>query len=542
MRLLLQDDRGVQAELESARPETSDEELLQRFVTDRSDLAFAELVTRYGPLVMGVCRRVSGNEQDAEDAFQATFLVLARKGATLRHAGSLPAWLHKTSYRIALRARASSSRRREQPLDVESMIAKETLPQIASDHDQSALDEELNRLPDKYRQPLFLCCVEGLPRNEAARRLGLSLGSLKGRLERGRQVLRRRLMLRRASLGVTLALVIGSQQTAQGAVSSSLVASTVQASMQYATGQAVVGYVSQNALSLANGSFQIMSLTTSKIVLCSLLVIGVLTWGASWLPAPAIAGDAGIEGQVPALQANAVASPELEPLIALVTDGEGDKSRRSPEAEAMIRRSPEAEAGPRRSPEAEAGPRRSAEGDERRMLEDFRPETEREAMLYRIVLQLQREVAQLRRAAGRTAAGNHEAGNGPVVRGDTPSPNRGAHWERTKAGGVFKAYDKNGDMVVTLDEWLAMTNGNISVERRQLQTTRFHAAEPSGDGKFTPEEFIYWYTKGRFENRTEGQQPDVRDGEGAVKRGPRDGESRRRGPRDGEGAVRRDRE
>ena len=158
------------------------------------------------------------------------------------------------------------------------------------------------------------------------------------------------------------------------------------------------------------------------------------------------------------------------------------------------------------------------------MLEDFRPKTEREAMLYRIVLQLQREVAHLRRTAGGTAAGNHEAGNGPIVRGDTPSPDRGADWERTKAGGVFKAYDKTGDMVVTLDEWLAMTNGNISAERRQLQTTRFHEAEPSGDGKFTPEEFIYWYTKGRFENRTEGQRPDVRDGDGAVKRGPRDGE------------------
>ena len=166
------------------------------------------------------------------------------------------------------------------------MIAPETLSRFAADHDQSALDEELNRLPDKYRLPLFLCCIEGMSRNDAARRLGWSLGSLKGRLERGRLLLRRRLMLRGVSLSVALALLIRTQQTAQAAVAPSLVASTVQAGVQYAAGQGVVGCVSQNALSLANGSLHVMSLTTSKVVLCSLMVIGLLTWERVGCPRP----------------------------------------------------------------------------------------------------------------------------------------------------------------------------------------------------------------------------------------------------------------
>jgi hypothetical protein len=146
---------------------------------------------------------------------------------------------------------------------------------------------------------------------------------------------------------------------------------------------------------------------------------------------------------------------------------------------------------------------------------------------------LQREVAQLRQAIGRGASGERAMSDRPPVRGDTPTSAHPADWERTKAGGVFKAYDKNGDMVVSLDEWLAMTNGNINEERRRLQTTRFREAEPSGDDRFTPQEFIYWYTKGRFENTAEGRRSPASDGD-TVRRGPRDGEAERRGPRDGD--------
>jgi len=516
------------AEHKAARPGPSDEELLRRFVADRSDLAFAQLVTSYGPLVMAVCRRILGQEQDAEDAFQATFLVLARKAASLRRARSLPAWLHKTAYRIALRAKAVNVRRREQSLEGETMIATETLSEFASDHDQLALDEELNRLPEKYRLPLFLCCVEGVSRNEAAGRLGWSLGSLKGRLERGRQLLRRRLMLRGVSLCVALALFIRTQQTAQAAVAPSLVASTVQAGVQYAAGHGVVGYVSQNAISLANGSLHVMSLTTSKVVLCSLMVIGLLTWGTSWLPAPAIAGGDEAEGQIVILQTDAISSPDPSTLVTFLADDEGDTPRRSAEAEAGTRRSPEAEAGSRRSreaetgvrrsAEAESGPRRSAEGDGGRTLEGFRPQTEREAALYRMILGLQREVAELRRSVqsrdgdGRLREGDAPRRDSPLrrdadvrrdgdaerdtpVRDDVPYRREGDGHQRendaqvSKFQKMFRTYDKNGDNSISFEERLAMKSYEVTGERLFNERLYHLAEDMDRDGGVSLDEF-----------------------------------------------------
>jgi RNA polymerase sigma factor (sigma-70 family) len=518
MSVLLRNEQTSGGEQKAARPRPSDEELLRRFVADRSDLAFAQLVTTYGPLVMAVCRRVLAQEQDAEDAFQATFLVLARKAASLRRARSLPAWLHKTAYRVALRARAANVRRREQPLEGETMIATETLSQLASDHDQSALDEELNRLPDIYRLPLFLCCVEGVSRNEAADRLGWSLGSLKGRLERGRQLLRRRLMLRRVSLGVALALFVRTQQTAQAAVAPSLVASTVQAGMQYAAGQSVVGYASQNAFSLANGSLHVMSLTTSKVVLCSLLVIGLLTWGTSWLPAPAIADGDEFEGQIVTLQVDAVGSPNPSTLVAFLADDEADRSRRSPEAETGSRRSPEAETDVRPAAETESGSRRSVEGESGRTLDAFRPQTEREAALYRMILGLQREVAELRRSVqARDGGGRFREGDAPrtdsPVRSDANVRRDGsaerdtpvgddAPYRREGDGGqrendahvskfqkTFRTYDKNGDNSISFDERLAMKSYEVTGERLFNERLYHLAEDMDRDGGVSLDEF-----------------------------------------------------
>jgi hypothetical protein len=273
----------------------------------------------------------------------------------------------------------------------------------------------------------------------------------------------------------------------------------------------------------------------------SLMAVGFLAWGANWLPAPAMAGGNEANEPVLVLRTNDAGSSAPVVLAAFVADDERERPGRSPEAEAGPRRSPEAEAGPRRSPEgeagprrsseAEAGPRRSPEADARRDLGDFRPATEREAALYRMILQLRSEVAQLRQAMGSGDGEERRIGDRQPAGGQSLSAAQTADWQRTKAGGVFKAYDKNGDLVVTLDEWLGMTNGNINEDRRRLQTTRFREAEPSGDDRFTPEEFLYWYTKGRFESAAEGSSRDA--GEGA-RRGPRDGEGERPGPRDGE--------
>src|SRR5262249_8041124 len=152
--------------------------------------AFAALVGRHGPLVLGVSRRLLWDDRDAEDAFQATFLVLARKARSLRRPESVPAWLHGVARRVALRARrrrrpvASLSRLHEpadwRPDPLAAVSVRELLV---------ALDEEIARLPEAYRLPLVLCGLEGRSVEEAARTLGWSHGSVKGRLERGRKQL-----------------------------------------------------------------------------------------------------------------------------------------------------------------------------------------------------------------------------------------------------------------------------------------------------------------------------------------------------------------
>ena len=170
-------------------PET-DAELLARFVEARDDLSFAKLVERHGPLVLGVCRRVLLDEQEAEDAFQAVFLVLARKAPALRRAEALPAWLHTTAFRMALRARAIRSRRQSNEVEFTEMPDQRCLDRITADDQASKLDEELHRLPEKLRLPLFLCCIEGRSREEAAAPTGLvgglaqrPLGARPGSLE-----------------------------------------------------------------------------------------------------------------------------------------------------------------------------------------------------------------------------------------------------------------------------------------------------------------------------------------------------------------------
>ena len=254
--------------------------------------------------------------------------------------------------------------------------------------------------------------------------------------------------------------------------------------------------------------------------------------------------------------------------VAVAQDREGGRSaeaeggpQRSAEADAAPRASAESEAGPRRSAEVEAAPRQSAEGAQgaagsvegggSKSLQGFKPQNQREAVLLQMIIQLQNEVAALRREVqGRGAASpaapasangeNRRAPSGGAADGDTFA--LPANWQNTTEGRVFKAYDKNDDQVLALEEWLAMTNGNINAARRELQTKRFNEAEPSGDGKFTPAEFIYWYSIGRHEaiqkragTRDGAVAPrGARDGEGAP-RGPRDGEGARVAPRDGEG-------
>jgi RNA polymerase sigma factor (sigma-70 family) len=181
--------RGLVAGIE---PRLLDRELLQSYLERRDEAAFAALLQRHGPMVLGVCQAVLRRSHDAEDAFQATFLVLARNAGSIRRRDSLGSWLHGVAYRVARKARAAEARR--QSLETR-VVARD--PVVADEFSwgevQTILHAELNALPDRFREPLVLCYLEGLRQEEAARRLGWSESTLKGRLQRGRELLRRRL-------------------------------------------------------------------------------------------------------------------------------------------------------------------------------------------------------------------------------------------------------------------------------------------------------------------------------------------------------------
>ncbi len=174
----------------------SDRELLRRFAQERDQAAFANLVCRHGPMVLAVCRRILPHAHDAEDVFQSTFLTLARKAPARTWQESVGPWLHLVAYRLALKTRADAGRRaRLEP------VAERTPPDdplaLADQREASTLlHEQMSRLPEQYRAPLVLCCLENRTRDEAARQLGWSLGTFRRRLERGRQLLRDRLLRR----------------------------------------------------------------------------------------------------------------------------------------------------------------------------------------------------------------------------------------------------------------------------------------------------------------------------------------------------------
>src|SRR5262249_37175167 len=146
----------------------SDRELLEAFAGRHDEDSFAVLVRRHGPLVLRVCRHLLHHEQDAEDVFQATFLVLAMKASSIRNADRLPGFLHGIAYRLAMRARRDAARRRAR--EARTPVPPPTeAPNVSWQEVQAILEEEIERLPEKYRLPFLLCHVQGLSRAEAAR-------------------------------------------------------------------------------------------------------------------------------------------------------------------------------------------------------------------------------------------------------------------------------------------------------------------------------------------------------------------------------------
>src|SRR5262245_17959124 len=186
----------------------ADGELLRRYTAERDEAAFAALVHRHGPMVWNACRRALGHHQDAEDVFQATFIVLARKAAAVRWRASIAPWLYAVAQRLACKARAEAARRPRTaapepaaPDPFEAMSARELL---------TALDGEVAVLPERYRGPVVLCWLEGRTQGEAARLLGASLSTLRRRLEYGKRLLQARLARRGLTPALALAPALAS--------------------------------------------------------------------------------------------------------------------------------------------------------------------------------------------------------------------------------------------------------------------------------------------------------------------------------------------
>jgi RNA polymerase sigma factor (sigma-70 family) len=262
----------------------SDGELLERFLTSRDEAAVQGLIRRYGPLVLGVCRRVLHNAHAAEDVFQATFLVLMRKAPTLNRGKPLGGWLYTVAYRLALRARANEARRRH----CEAQAARSragTESHAGSSSDQVvALEEELQKLPEKYRAPLVLCYLEGKTNEQAAEALGCPRGSMSARLAQSRERLRACLSRRGyavPSAGIATALATAASKAA---VPLPLLANTVRAALWFASEDAgTASFVSSQAVALAKAAFRAMFLKQLEIAAAVLLATGMLGTGATML-------------------------------------------------------------------------------------------------------------------------------------------------------------------------------------------------------------------------------------------------------------------
>ena len=269
-----------------AAEQTTDRTLLDRFASVREEAAFAALVQRHGPMVWGVCRRVLREEHAAEDAYQATFLVFARKARSIRNSASVAGWLHRVAYRLALAAKASPFRQREEiPDNIPDENPTDPLQEAGRREARRMLDEELNRLPEKYRLPVVLCFFEGRTHAEAAVELHWPVGTVAGRLARAKELLHGRLTRRGMTLSVASlgALLAGEAAQAAPPAVSALV---VKAALAFASGRAVEALASAKVLTLANGMLATAFGKRGGVILAVLLLsfVGALAAYKATLP------------------------------------------------------------------------------------------------------------------------------------------------------------------------------------------------------------------------------------------------------------------
>jgi RNA polymerase sigma factor (sigma-70 family) len=297
----------------------TDGQLLERFLRLRQDVAFRALVDRHGPMVMGVCRRVLHDAHDAEDAFQATFLVLVRKAASIVPRELVANWLYGVACRTAQKARVSRTRAnaaKRRVFDKVTAMAKQAASDDEIWHDlQPVLDRELQRLPDKYRVAIVLCELEGKPRKQAAQQLGWPEGTLSGRLARARKLLAARLTRRGVTLSVAGLAALLTRGVASAVVPAALKSNITRAALLSAAGKAVpAGIVSAQVSALTEGVMKTMLLAKLRVGVLVLAAVGLATTGTGL-----VAHQVGAAGRQPLSRADG-ANPNQPERAGLAND------------------------------------------------------------------------------------------------------------------------------------------------------------------------------------------------------------------------------
>jgi RNA polymerase sigma-70 factor (ECF subfamily) len=258
----------------------TDGQLLDAYIRSREEAAFAALLRRHGPMVWGVCCRILGNTGDAEDAFQAAFLVLVRKAASIVPREQIANWLYGVARQTAVKARAIAVKRKAREKQVKDIPEPAVVEQNGRDDLLPLLDQELGRLPDKYRTAIVLCDLEGKSYKEATRQLGCPEGTLAARLARGRAMLAKRLARHGLAVtGAALSMVLSQGTSADVPVS--VVSSTIKAAILFAAGQtAATGAISAKVAGLMEGVLKAMLLSKLKIATGVLMTAAALSGAA----------------------------------------------------------------------------------------------------------------------------------------------------------------------------------------------------------------------------------------------------------------------
>jgi RNA polymerase sigma factor (sigma-70 family) len=256
----------------------NDRELLERFLTAEDEAAFTLLVERHGPMILGLCRRLLRDRHEADDACQATFLVLARKARSVRKQESLASWLHGVAYRVSISLRRQRARRVRRERSACKTAVQEPDDGLTWRELRPVLDEELQRLPERYRAPLILCYLEGKTRDEAAQELGAKPAALHGLLDRGRKLLRDRLTKRGLTLSAVLFTTALTEITARAALAPGLVVTSAQAALALLRGAMIgEGLIGPHILSLVKEASKTMFMTKLKIGAALVVAASILT-------------------------------------------------------------------------------------------------------------------------------------------------------------------------------------------------------------------------------------------------------------------------